>query len=84
MSTPIFDIIVFGATGFTGQQVAKYFQDKKITHSWAIAGRNQAKLEKLADSIGIDHSRIIIADGQNKDQVFDMVKIVEVGLLRLF
>ncbi len=42
-----YDIVLFGATGFTGNLVAEYFarhvSPKKI--KWAIAGRNSNKLE---------------------------------------
>lgn len=45
-----FDVIVWGATGFTGQLVAQYLVDNYGVEgdlSWAIAGRNQDKLEAL-------------------------------------
>ena len=43
MSSGKFDIIVYGATGFTGQLVAEYLtQQYKRDHglSWAMAGRS--------------------------------------------
>jgi len=44
-----FDVVILGATGFTGQWVVKYFNtvagDK---YSWAIAGRNMSKLEEIS------------------------------------
>ena len=59
------DLIVFGATGFTGKLVVEYLiknygtNNRKFT--WAIAGRNKAKLEKLKQSfIGIDSQFINI------------------------
>jgi short subunit dehydrogenase-like uncharacterized protein len=44
------DLIVWGATGFTGRLVveyllARYGVDKTVR--WAIAGRSQAKLDEL-------------------------------------
>ena len=46
-----FDIVVFGATGFTGRLVAEY-----LLHSggsrWAMAGRSLTKLEEVRDLIG--------------------------------
>jgi len=45
-----FDIILWGATGFTGQPVAQYLLETYGTGGslhWAIAGRNRAKLERL-------------------------------------
>ena len=34
------DIIIYGATGFTGQLCVKYFKSLETKVSWAIAGRN--------------------------------------------
>ena len=49
-----FDIIVYGATGFTGKLVAEYLLEhyglKNDLFNWAIAGRNLKKLEKLINS----------------------------------
>lgn len=48
-----FDILVFGATGFTGKLVTRYlkkrYSDGNPTNTtWAIAGRSQDKLKALA------------------------------------
>ncbi len=44
-----FDIVLFGATGFTGTLTAEYLAKamQRESFTWAIAGRNQAKLNKL-------------------------------------
>ena len=45
---PEFDVVAFGATGFTGRLVAEYLADRYGVDgdvNWAMAGRNQAKLE---------------------------------------
>lgn len=44
----IFDVVLYGATGFTGRLAAHYLAQKGETTRWAIAGRNRQKLEKLA------------------------------------
>ena len=53
------DLIVFGATGFTGKLVVEYLiknyglENQKFT--WAIAGRDKTKLEELKQSfLGLD------------------------------
>jgi short subunit dehydrogenase-like uncharacterized protein len=46
-----FDIVVFGATGFTGKLVAEYLRGKP--KQWAIAGRNRSKLEALGFDVPI-------------------------------
>ena len=42
-----FDVIVWGATGFTGRLVAEYLLGRYGTDSfrWALGGRSQEKLE---------------------------------------
>ena len=61
------DVIVFGATGFTGTLVAEYLvrqyglgRDLK----WAIAGRSASKLEDVKDKLGEDAAALetIVAD----------------------
>lgn len=42
-----FDVVVFGATGFTGRLVAEYLARGAPTVRWAIAGRSAAKLEAV-------------------------------------
>jgi short subunit dehydrogenase-like uncharacterized protein len=54
-SSSKFDIIVYGATGFTGQLVAeylaaKYGNDKGL--KWAMAGRSLEKLTSVHEAIG--------------------------------
>jgi short subunit dehydrogenase-like uncharacterized protein len=54
-----FDLIVFGATGFTGRLVAEYLHATYGVGgdvSWAIAGRNKDKLASVRDLIGADKS----------------------------
>ena len=46
-----FDIIVYGATGFTGRLVAEYLVSTGAKR-WAMAGRSLAKLEEVRDLIG--------------------------------
>ena len=50
-----FDIILFGATGFTGKLVAEYLLRQYGINEglrWAIAGRNPGKLKEIATSLG--------------------------------
>lgn len=54
-----FDVVMFGATGFTGQLVAEYIASKKPA-KWAIAGRNRDKLAAL----GLDVP-IVVADAMD-------------------
>jgi short subunit dehydrogenase-like uncharacterized protein len=50
-----FDIVVYGATGFTGQLVAEYLASHYAGQTdlrWAMAGRSLDKLASLRDAIG--------------------------------
>jgi short subunit dehydrogenase-like uncharacterized protein len=60
-----FDIVVYGATGFTGQLVAEYLAahyrgDKQL--KWAMAGRSLDKLKSVRDAIGAADTPLIVAD----------------------
>lgn len=71
-----FDVILYGATGFTGRQTVEYFA-RHAPHGlrWAIAGRNRQKLEALQSS-----APIITADARNREQVYDLVSCTRVLL----
>ena len=45
------DIVIYGATGFTGQLCMKYFQSLDLNIKWAIAGRNHEKLKTSKKSV---------------------------------
>lgn len=63
-----FDIIVWGASGFTGRLVAEYlFSKYGVNQSvkWAMAGRNATKLEKVRAEMADDTVPLIIADSQD-------------------
>jgi short subunit dehydrogenase-like uncharacterized protein len=50
-----FDIIVYGASGFTGRLVAEYLVTRASgtdSPRWAMAGRGRTKLEEVRSSIG--------------------------------
>src|SRR5215813_5193951 len=59
-----FDIVIYGATGFTGQLVAEYFvsrykDDRQL--KWAMAGRSLEKLKSVRDAIGASADTPLIA-----------------------
>jgi short subunit dehydrogenase-like uncharacterized protein len=50
-----FDLIVYGATGYTGRLIAEYLATSyrgDDAPSWAIAGRSTDKLQKVDAEIG--------------------------------
>ena len=62
-----FDIIVYGATGFTGRLVAEYLVQTYPTGvRWAMAGRSLAKLQEVRDLIGAPaDTALITADSDD-------------------
>lgn len=66
-----YDIILLGATGFTGQITAKYLSEQadKESITWAIAGRNRQKLEILRDSLSHNLPEICVADVDDKNSL---------------
>jgi short subunit dehydrogenase-like uncharacterized protein len=68
-----YDIVLFGATGFTGKLIASYL-DKHISAysaTWAIAGRNPVKLEALQNELA-SKPDIITADVDNQEEIHAM------------
>ena len=76
MSEREFDVIVFGASGYTGKLVAEYMgkeygNDESIR--WAIAGRNKDKLSSVKEDLNLDERvSIIEVDSTNKDSLDSM------------
>ena len=76
-SSSKFDIVVYGASGFTGQLVAEYLAaqyqgDKQLR--WAMAGRSLDKLASVRDAIGAPKATpLIAADSSNIDSLKAMV-----------
>lgn len=82
-----FDIVIFGATGFTGQLVAEYFaRNVPLTEvRWAIAGRNLQKLVEVREKLtGIEAScerlAVLSADISSDDSLLTMAKDTHVIL----
>lgn len=53
-----FDLVVHGATGFTGKLVAEYLAGRGHGRRWAMSGRSLAKLEAVREEIGADAALI--------------------------
>ena len=76
MSERKFDVIVFGATGYTGKLVAEYMKDEygdDESIKWAIAGRNMEKLMLVKNDLGLkDEIEMIEVDSSDKDALNKM------------
>jgi len=78
MSKPKYDVVVWGATGFTGRLCAKYLSESTRV-KLAIGGRSKDKLEKLKAEIGIT-SDIIVADLRDAGSLDNLCKQTKVIL----
>ena len=73
MSNKKYDLVVYGASGFTGQLICEYLASHKDTSNlnWAIAGRNSSKLEKISNQFSSIDKKIdvLYADSFDKESL---------------
>lgn len=75
-----FDIIVYGATGYTGRLVAEYLIGKSGL-KWAMAGRSADKLAEVRDLIGAPaDTPLVVADASDPATLDAMAKRANVIL----
>lgn len=70
-----FDIVIYGASGFTGRLVAEYMASKS-GHGlkWAMAGRSEAKLASVRDEIGAPaDTPLVVADASDPASLRAMI-----------
>ena len=67
------DVVLFGATGFTGGLTAAYLAGAVGSESgahglrWALAGRNLPKLEDVRASLGPEHADVVLLQADVTD-----------------
>lgn len=73
-----FDIIVYGATGYTGRLVAEYLAQRYGVGGevkWAMAGRSAQKLREVRDGLGLpDETPLVVADANDPASLEAMVR----------
>ncbi|MGR6328655.1 saccharopine dehydrogenase family protein [Sphingomonas sp. XXL09] len=75
-----FDIIVYGATGFTGRLVAEYLVAEGAPR-WAMAGRNLTKLQEVRDAIGAPADLpLLVADSDDPAALRSLAERTQVVL----
>jgi len=74
-----YQIILYGATGFTGKLCAEYLRDNCPEIKWAIAGRNNQKLNDLKNSLNLNCD-IYVASGNDKESIDKFVSKTRVVL----
>ena len=72
-----FDVIIWGASGFTGRLVAsyifkKYGSDKDL--KWAMAGRNLDKLKLVRSEVANENVPLLLADSNDQVSLNDLTK----------
>jgi short subunit dehydrogenase-like uncharacterized protein len=76
-----YDIVVFGASGYTGRLVAEYLHEQygDTALSWAMAGRSLDKLAAVRTEIGVsDTIPLIAVNSDDPDSVAAMVNSTRV------
>ncbi len=75
-----FDVIVYGATGYTGRLVAEYLKGKSAL-KWAMAGRSLTKLHEVRDLIEAPaDTPLVVADADDPASLAAMAKRTKVVL----
>ena len=73
-----FDVIVYGASGYTGRLVAEYLNKTYGVGgdvSWAMAGRSADKLAAVRDEIGAPaETPLVVADANDEASLTSMVE----------
>src|SRR5690349_15853682 len=79
-----YDVVLYGASGFTGRQTIQYFARNTPPSDvrWAIAGRNRQALEAVREQAG-ENARsvdVLVADAQDQQAVDAIVSQTRVLL----
>lgn len=76
-----YDVIIWGASGFTGRLVAEYLNERHPAGDnvrWAMAGRNAGKLGEVAAQIGADHVPLVTGDAADPKSLGEMARKTKV------
>ena len=70
MNNKKYDLIVYGASGFTGQLICEYLSNHKdiANLNWAIAGRNTSKLESISMQFSTENKKIDVLHADSFDK----------------
>lgn len=78
------DILIFGATGFTGLHCIPYInklsKEKGRNLTWGVAGRSEERLRKVLKDMGekievnLDNIPVVIADVSSQESLVNMAK----------
>ncbi|MGI9590342.1 MAG: saccharopine dehydrogenase family protein [Myxococcota bacterium] len=78
-----FDLVLWGATGFTGRLVAEYLLSRRLEGSlrWALGGRDRLKLARVRSELGAGAAEIPLltgdaADAASMNELADRARVV--------
>ena len=78
MSDKSVDVVIYGATGFTGKLVVEYMQEKYGKDegiSWATAGRSEEKLNSVREELKVGSNvPQLLVDSNDTDSIASMVQ----------
>jgi len=79
MADKIYDLIIFGATGYTGKNVVQYVArtaKEKGDIKWAVSGRDESKLKRVLGEVPAEHkcadAGVIICDAKDELSLLGM------------
>jgi short subunit dehydrogenase-like uncharacterized protein len=77
----VYDVVLYGASGFVGAQTVEYFAQHANGLRWAIAGRNAAKLEAVRVRFaGAKDAGIIVANAADDAALAELAASTRVVL----
>lgn len=70
-----YDVILFGPTGVTGREVARYLNDRaaELEMTWAVCGRDRRRIEDALHAVGAAPDAIVLADSADTASIDAMV-----------
>lgn len=75
------DLLLFGATGFTGRQAVRALLRQRPDAHWGVAGRDAARLQALVDAMlpaGARAPRLVVADARDAASLQAMARQTKV------
>jgi short subunit dehydrogenase-like uncharacterized protein len=73
---PPYDVVLFGPTGVTGREVARYLGDRAplLGLRWAVAGRDRARIDEALRAVGAVPDAVLLADTASAASIAAMVE----------
>lgn len=74
--SPEFDLVLFGPTGVTGREVARYLHRRapELGLRWAVAGRDRGRIDASLSAVGAEPDGVLLADTSDPASVEAMVE----------